>query len=151
MGGRTPKTCWAVNKCQDKLKNCCIWLLIYLNCGISSFCKFLNRSDCQPGFSNCRCDAVIIFKVKCIFPVPFSLTFSYERRTSESELQTVTWEALMWHNSFRRSFQHCRTVSVGYQWSMMWNTCVYFMYLFSLGICFMLSRVVWFLVKDMAT
>jgi len=28
-----PKTCWAVNKCQDnKLKNCCIWLVIYLNC-----------------------------------------------------------------------------------------------------------------------
>jgi hypothetical protein len=33
MGGRTPKTCWAVNKCQDnKLENCCIWLVIYLNC-----------------------------------------------------------------------------------------------------------------------
>jgi len=32
MSGRTPKTCWAVNKCQDnKLKNCCIWLVIYLN------------------------------------------------------------------------------------------------------------------------
>jgi hypothetical protein len=32
MGGRTPKTCWAVNKRQDnKLKNCCIWLVIYLN------------------------------------------------------------------------------------------------------------------------
>ena len=33
MGGRTPETCWAVNKRQDnKLKNCCIWLVIYLNC-----------------------------------------------------------------------------------------------------------------------
>jgi hypothetical protein len=33
MGGRTPETCWAVNKRQDnKLKNCCIWLEIYLNC-----------------------------------------------------------------------------------------------------------------------
>ena len=32
MGGKTPKTCWAVNKRQDnKLKNCCIWLVIYLN------------------------------------------------------------------------------------------------------------------------
>jgi hypothetical protein len=32
MGGRTPKTCLAVNKCQDnKLENCCIWLVIYLN------------------------------------------------------------------------------------------------------------------------
>ena len=33
MGGKTPETCWAVNKRQDnKLKNCCIWLVIYLNC-----------------------------------------------------------------------------------------------------------------------
>jgi len=31
MGGRTPKTCWAVNKRQDnKLENCCNWLVIYL-------------------------------------------------------------------------------------------------------------------------
>jgi hypothetical protein len=45
MGGRTPETCWAVNKCQDnKLENCCIWLEIYLNCsmmhGLTNF-KFL--------------------------------------------------------------------------------------------------------------
>jgi hypothetical protein len=33
MGGKTPKTCWAVNKRQDnKLKNCCTRLVIYLNC-----------------------------------------------------------------------------------------------------------------------
>jgi hypothetical protein len=33
MGGRTPETCWAVNKRQDnKLENCCIWLVICLNC-----------------------------------------------------------------------------------------------------------------------
>jgi len=33
MGGKTPETCWAVNKRQDnKLKNCCITLVIYLNC-----------------------------------------------------------------------------------------------------------------------
>jgi hypothetical protein len=32
MGGRTPETCWAVNKLQDdKLENCCIWLVIYLS------------------------------------------------------------------------------------------------------------------------
>ena len=35
MGGKTPKTCWGVNKRQDnKLKNCCIRLVIYLNCAI---------------------------------------------------------------------------------------------------------------------
>jgi hypothetical protein len=33
MGGKTPETCWVVNKRQDnKLKNCCIRLAIYLNC-----------------------------------------------------------------------------------------------------------------------
>jgi hypothetical protein len=33
MGGKTPGTYWAVNKRQDnKLENCCIWLVIYLNC-----------------------------------------------------------------------------------------------------------------------
>jgi len=33
MGGKTPETCWAVNKRQDnKLKNCSIRLVIYLNC-----------------------------------------------------------------------------------------------------------------------
>jgi hypothetical protein len=33
MGGKTPETCWAVNKRQDnKLKNSCIRLVIYLNC-----------------------------------------------------------------------------------------------------------------------
>jgi hypothetical protein len=33
MGGKTPETCWFVNKRQDnKLKNCCIRLMIYLNC-----------------------------------------------------------------------------------------------------------------------
>jgi hypothetical protein len=33
MGGKTPETCCAVNKRQDnKLKNCCIKLVIYLNC-----------------------------------------------------------------------------------------------------------------------
>jgi len=33
MGGKTLETCWAVNRRQDnKLKNCCIRLVIYLNC-----------------------------------------------------------------------------------------------------------------------
>jgi hypothetical protein len=33
MGGKTPETYWAVNKRQDnKLENCCIWLVICLNC-----------------------------------------------------------------------------------------------------------------------
>jgi hypothetical protein len=33
MGGKSPETCWAVNKRQDnKLKNCWTRLVIYLNC-----------------------------------------------------------------------------------------------------------------------
>ena len=33
MGGVIPETCWAVNNRQDnKLENCCISLVIYLNC-----------------------------------------------------------------------------------------------------------------------
>jgi hypothetical protein len=33
MSGKTPETCWAVNKRQDnKLENCCMWLVVYLNC-----------------------------------------------------------------------------------------------------------------------
>jgi hypothetical protein len=32
MGGTTPETYWAVNKrLENKLENCCIWLVIYLN------------------------------------------------------------------------------------------------------------------------
>ena len=35
MGGKTPNTCWAVNKRQDnKLENCCIRLVIYLKLSI---------------------------------------------------------------------------------------------------------------------
>ena len=38
MGRGTPKTRWAVNKLQDnKMENCCIWLMIYL----SHTCFFL--------------------------------------------------------------------------------------------------------------
>jgi uncharacterized membrane protein YhaH (DUF805 family) len=43
MGGKTPETCWAVNKRQDnKLKNCCIRLVIYLNCTIMQGLQILN-------------------------------------------------------------------------------------------------------------
>jgi len=35
MGEKTPETCWAVNKREDnKLENCCIRLVIYLNCTV---------------------------------------------------------------------------------------------------------------------
>jgi hypothetical protein len=42
MGGKKPETCCAVNEWQDnKLENCCIRLVIYLNCtmmhGLTNF------------------------------------------------------------------------------------------------------------------
>ena len=52
MGGKTPKTCWAVNKRQDnKLKNCCIRLVTYLSCttthGLTNL-KFYIKSLAHP-------------------------------------------------------------------------------------------------------
>jgi len=43
MGGKTPETCWAINKRQDnELKNCYTWLVIYLNCTMMHGLKFKN-------------------------------------------------------------------------------------------------------------
>jgi hypothetical protein len=55
MDGKTPETCWAVNKRQDnKLENCCIWLVIYLNCtmvyGLTNLKK--TCSVCKDNFEN---------------------------------------------------------------------------------------------------
>jgi hypothetical protein len=45
MGGKTPETCWAVNKRQDNiLKHCYIWLFTYLNCTMMHGLKTLNCS-----------------------------------------------------------------------------------------------------------
>ena len=53
MGGKTPETCWAVNKPQDnKMENCCIWLVIYLNCTM------------MHGLTNLKC--VLLY---CLFPL----------------------------------------------------------------------------------
>jgi hypothetical protein len=57
MGGKTPKTCWVLNKLQDnKLENCCISLVIYFNCtmmhGLIKHKKnifFLLPGHCQGG------------------------------------------------------------------------------------------------------
>jgi hypothetical protein len=53
MGGRTPETCSAVNKHQDnKLENCCIWLVIYLNC------------TTMHGLTNLKCSALQVCRTK---------------------------------------------------------------------------------------
>jgi hypothetical protein len=52
MGGETPETCWAVNKRQDnKLENCCIWLVIYLNC---TMMHGLTNLKCDNGLGRCH-------------------------------------------------------------------------------------------------
>jgi len=46
MSGKTPETCWAVNKRQDnKLGNCCIKLVIYLNCTMMYWLTNLKSSS----------------------------------------------------------------------------------------------------------
>jgi hypothetical protein len=60
MGGKTPETSWAVNKRQDnKLKNCCIRLVIYLNEMYNSSAKTLRVT--LSNFRNC-----CIFKTQCL-------------------------------------------------------------------------------------
>ena len=45
--GKTPETCWAVNKRQvNKRKNCFIWLVIYLNCTMMHGLTSLNPKIC---------------------------------------------------------------------------------------------------------
>jgi len=48
MGGKTSETCWAVNKSQDnKLENCCIWLVIYLNSILTFLLIYVLENRCQ--------------------------------------------------------------------------------------------------------
>ena len=44
MGGKTPETCWAVNRRQNnKLENCCIRLVIYLNCSTKCLSRYISH------------------------------------------------------------------------------------------------------------
>jgi hypothetical protein len=48
MGGEMPETCWAVNRRQDnKLENCCNWLVIYLNCTMKRGLTNLNPLNAE--------------------------------------------------------------------------------------------------------
>jgi hypothetical protein len=59
MGGRMPETSWAVNKCQDnKLNNCCIWLVIYLNhIWYVSFGKMFTVWNVWCSTNSCSCSS----------------------------------------------------------------------------------------------
>jgi hypothetical protein len=59
MGGRTPETCWVVNKRQDnKLENCCVWLVGYLNC----FFYISEMNKCL--MAECNINRTIAFVLK---------------------------------------------------------------------------------------
>jgi len=63
MGGKTPETCWAVNKRQDnRLENCCIWLVIYLTCTM------------MHGLTNLKCTFTVL-----LFALKSRLGFKYSR------------------------------------------------------------------------
>ena len=64
MGGKTPETCWAVNKRQDnKLENCSIWLVIYLNCTMMHGLTNFKHIFCSITFSR-----ILPFMKECGIP-----------------------------------------------------------------------------------
>jgi hypothetical protein len=65
LGGKTPETCWAVNKRQDnKLKNCCISSVIYLNCTMMH--RITNLKFCISILAHPVCKMWIIHEPKKI-------------------------------------------------------------------------------------
>jgi hypothetical protein len=64
MGWTMTETCSAVNKRQDnKLENCCIWLVIYLNCHINCL-KYLRMSLCLLFYIEYKSSRTIIGHLK---------------------------------------------------------------------------------------
>ena len=63
MGRKTPQTYWSVNKIQDnKLENCCILLVIYLNCTMMHGLTNLKEVFSFVGFSATRInERILIF------------------------------------------------------------------------------------------
>jgi hypothetical protein len=80
MGGETPETCWAVNKHQNnKPENCCIWLVIYLNCtmmhGLTNlkdipyvmFISVVTSCKMEIVFESSACESGLLISVKIMF------------------------------------------------------------------------------------
>jgi hypothetical protein len=77
MGGKTPETCWAVNKRQDnKLKNCCIWLVTYLNCTMMHGLTNLTFTNDRYWFQT---SAVFWMLYYFFWVIPRRLSFPYRR------------------------------------------------------------------------
>jgi hypothetical protein len=80
LGGRTPETCWSVDGRQDnKLKNCCIWMVICLNCtmmhGITNLKFILNMFLSLNSFPSITFKNHVTCDLKCFqLQAPFSLS-----------------------------------------------------------------------------
>jgi hypothetical protein len=98
MAGKTPETCWALNKRQDKkLKNFCIWLVIYLNCTI------------MYGLTNLK------FILQCFQKkIGFSMRKTYIGLYISLKIESLSW----WHTSSESN----STVTVKYvRWQIPQN------------------------------
>jgi len=100
MGGKTPETCWAVNKRQDnKMENCCIWLVIYLNWTITCS-KHVEDNLSEINYWG-KCATCWSFSRMCI-----------TIHGSENVNQTGPWEIKRHFKSTYLTFCAC-TLSVG--------------------------------------
>jgi len=89
MGGRTPETCWAVNERRDSgLENCCIWLVIYLNCAM------------MYGLSNLKFSLLILSSVHILVTVCSLLLYS-----TDLELHFIVHGPL-WLNIYTHTNTH---------------------------------------------
>ena len=118
MGGKTPETCSAVNKRQDnKLENCCIRLVIYLNwIQIVSNFFFVNNQLDANSFScmflsilytfraaMCPSSGELIVSIRHLVYVslhrwPFGVQSHSNLHTKRSSIQTDIYQMSYWYN-----------------------------------------------------
>ena len=99
MGGRKSETCWAINKRQDnKLKNFCIWLVIYLNCTMMHGLQTLNLANLRnlrlPPRRNWLCSSFGLWQARLLTALAFgpmtttlSLTGRFYELMSSNHIQ----------------------------------------------------------------
>ena len=89
MDGKKPETCWAANKRQDnELENCCIWLVIYLNCtmmhGLTNL-KFKHRDELSSS-------------LKPVKFLTWKLHTQFFGKTTQYDVNTVKYLVCLHHN-----------------------------------------------------
>jgi len=92
MGGRTPETCWAVNKSQDnKLENCCMWLVIYLNWNKIIYLKFVLKLFVQVSFWKCQEICVNTSSIDCDFKRTYLTSCNIRASKTERVICNYSW------------------------------------------------------------